>query len=233
MNPLYMDDSYLKEFPATVKELNGNMAVLSETAFYPSGGGVPNDTGWLKHEGITLPVVNVTKQDGKIFHHLETSDLEVGRKVTGIIDWQRRYTLMRHHTAAHLLAAIMYNKLGILITGNQLDVEKSRMDFSMENFDRSIIEEVFREANAAIGEDRKVRIYYLTREEALKIPGVVKLANALPPSVDKLRIVEIDGIDVQADGGCHVASLKEIGRIEFLKAENKGKSNRRIYYTVS
>jgi Ser-tRNA(Ala) deacylase AlaX len=139
---------------------------------------------------------------------------------------------MRHHTSAHLLAAIFYNELSVLITGNQLGTEQSRMDFSMENFDKSLMEEVFRKANEAIHEDRHVKIYFLKREDAMKIPGIVKLAGALPPSIDELRIVEIVGIDIQADGGCHVASLKEIGEIVFLKAENKGKSNRRVYYNV-
>jgi misacylated tRNA(Ala) deacylase len=240
MRPLYMEDSYLKEFTATVIEANGTTVVLSDTAFFPAGGGVPCDLGTIEKDGQRFAITNVTKDSGRILHHI-SGGLAVGDAVRGTIDWPRRHMLMRQHTAAHLLAAIMYNDLGLLITGNQLDLDKSRMDFSMENFDKAVIEGVVEKANAAIQRDPVVKIYFLAREDAMKIPGVVKLAAATPPgstgllhfpSVDELRIVEIDGIDIQADGGCHVRSLSEIGSIEFLKAENKGKANRRVYYTV-
>ncbi len=234
MHPLYMDDSYLREFKAAVEEINTNIAVLSNTAFYPSGGGVPCDLGWIFKGEKKFDVIGVTKPGGKISHHLANPDhdLSVGDSIVGLVDWPRRYLLMRHHTSAHLLAAIMYNELGVLITGNQLNTDKSRMDFSMDNFDRTLIEKVFKKANEEIQKDRPVKIYFLSRGEADKIPGIVKLANAMPPDLQELRIVEIENIDIQADGGCHVRSLKEIGQIEFVRAENKGKSNRRIYYAV-
>jgi Ser-tRNA(Ala) deacylase AlaX len=242
MHPLYMDDSYLKEFSARVIEVIGNAVVLDNTAFFPQGGGVPCDLGVIEKDGKQFNIVSVTKNDGKILHNLAEHSLSVGDMVKGIVDWERRYILMRNHTSAHLLAAIMFNEAGILITGNQLDIDKSRMDFSMENFDKSFIEKVVEKANIAIQTDPIVKTYYLKREEAVKIPGVIKLAAAMPPGMtqgathfpnsEDLRIVEIEGIDIQADGGCHVHSLKEIGRIEFLKADNKGKSNRRIYYTL-
>jgi Ser-tRNA(Ala) deacylase AlaX len=231
MHPLYMEDSYLKEFTATIKETADGAVVLDNTAFFPAGGGVPCDMGTIEKDGQTFIVNNVTKDTGRILHHI-SGTLAAGDSVRCAIDWPRRYTLMRQHTAAHLLAAIMYNDLGLLITGNQLDVDKSRMDFSMENFDKAVIEGVVEKANAAIKRNPAVKTYFLRREDAIKIPGIVKLAGALPPSVDELRIVEIEGMDIQADGGCHVHSLSEIGVIEFLKADNKGKSNRRIYYTV-
>lgn len=139
---------------------------------------------------------------------------------------------MRMHTSAHLLSAIFYNKLGAKITGNQIDFDKSRIDFSLESFDRALIESLIEEANRIIEKDAQIKIYFLKREEALKIPGLVKLAEAQPPDVETLRIVEIEGIDIQADGGCHVSRLKEIGKIVLLKLENKGKANRRIYYRV-
>lgn len=233
MHPLYMDDCYLREFPAVVQEASVSAVVLDNTAFYPAGGGVPCDIGWITKNGSKIEVVNVTKENGRVIHHLSSSGgLSSGDAVTGLIDWNRRYILMRHHTSAHLLAAMFYNELGVLITGNQLGVEQSRMDFSMENFDRQLIEKAFDNANEMIKENRPVKIYYLNREDAMKIPGIVKLANALPPDVEELRIVEISGIDVQADGGCHVRSLSEIGSIELLRMENKGKSNRRVYYGV-
>ncbi len=230
---LYMSDCYLKEFYTAVAEVAGNAIVLDKTAFYPAGGGVPCDTGWVAKGEEKFEVSSVTKEAGRILHHLsDNHSIAIGDKVSGLIDWNRRYMLMRQHTSAHLLAAIMYNQLGVLITGNQLGTDQSRMDFSLENFDRALIESVFQKANEEIQNDKQVRIYFLNRNDAMKIPGVVKLASALPPNVEELRIVEIEDIDVQADGGCHVKSLKEIGRIEFLKAENKGKNNRRVYYTV-
>ena len=161
-----------------------------------------------------------------------TSGLKEGDKIKCVIDWDRRYKLMRLHTAAHLIASIFHNKGGALITGGNIELEKSRIDFSLENFDRNTIDEYAKLANELIQKDAPVKISYMKREEALKIPDMVKLANKMPPEVETLRIVEIEGIDKQADGGCHVKSLREIGTIEILKLENKGKSNRRVYFDV-
>ena len=139
---------------------------------------------------------------------------------------------MKLHTAAHLLASIFHNKSGALITGGKIEPDQGRMDFSLENFDRQIIDGYCKLANELIQKDAPVKISYMKREEALKIPDMIKLANKMPPEVETLRIVEIEGIDKQADGGCHVKSLKELGKIEILKVENKGKNNRRVYYDV-
>jgi len=239
---LYMTDSYLKEFDAKVIEVEGDSIILDRTAFYPQGGGVLCDTGALEKDGRSIEVVEVSKGGNqtthevrhapRILHKAPNHALSVGDSVRGRIDWERRYALMRNHTGAHLLSSIFYTRLGVLVTGNQIGTEQSRIDYSMETMDMDAINKAFENANEEIKKDRAVKVYSLEREEAMKIPGVVKLANALPPSVDVLRIVEIDGVDIQADGGCHVRSLKEIGEIIFLKAENKGKNNRRIYYTL-
>jgi Ser-tRNA(Ala) deacylase AlaX len=159
--------------------------------------------------------------------------LKAGDTVRCAIDWERRYRLMRMHTAAHVLGATMYKELGVLITGNQLEEDKARFDFSLASFDRPQFEEIVGKANAALLSGAGLKVYTLPREEAMKIPGVVKLAGALPPSISELRIVEIPGIDVQADGGTHVRSLAEVGRIAILRLDNKGKDNRRIYFTLS
>ena len=140
--------------------------------------------------------------------------------------------MMRMHTAGHLLSALFYTRANCLITGNQIDVDRSRMDFNLESFDRSQIESLVDESNDLVGRDAPVKTYFLPREEALKMPELVKLAYAAPPAENQLRIVEIEGVDRQADGGLHVARLKEIGKISLLKLENKGKSNRRLYYDV-
>ena len=140
---------------------------------------------------------------------------------------------MRSHTAAHTLASILHQETGALITGNQLDVDKIRFDFNLEKFDQEIFLTYIEKANNLFKQDIPVRWYELPREEALKIPGIVKMAGAFPPELDTLRIVQIEGIDTQADGGTHVRNLKEVGLIRLLKAENKGKSNRRVYFCLN
>ncbi len=139
---------------------------------------------------------------------------------------------MRMHTAAHVLASIFYKDYNAKITGNQLEEQKTRFDFSIEDFDREKMEKAIEKANNYLSKDIEVKVYYLPREEALKNPEMVKLANALPPNIDPLRIVEIPSIDIQADGGTHVKNLKEVGKIKLLKLENKGKNNKRIYFAL-
>lgn len=231
---LYMHDSYLKEFEANIVSVkDGKYVVLDKTAFYPTGGGQPADTGALLCNGEEYPVVFVGKFDGKVSHEIAKQGLKEGDKVVGKINWDRRYMLMRMHTAAHLLCSIFHNKSGALITGNQLETDKSRIDFALDNYDPERIKEYVALANTIIQKDLPVSVAFMPREEALKISGMVKLAGALPPDVKELRIVSIEGVDTQADGGTHVNSLKEIGSIEFLRAENRGKNNRRVYYRVT
>ncbi len=233
-NALYMDDSYLKEFEAVVESVKDDKyIVLDKTAFYPTGGGQPHDTGVFICNKEEYPVVYVVKFSGKISHEVSKPGLKEGDKVIGRINWDRRYKFMRMHTAAHILISIFNKESNVLITGNQIDEDKTRMDFSMENFDREKMIKYIETANEIIKQDLPVKMYYLPREEAMKIPGMVKLAGALPPDVSTLRIVEIPGVDIQADGGTHVKTLSEIGAIEFIGAENKGKDRKRVYYTVS
>ncbi len=165
-------------------------------------------------------------------HYLDRPGLKAGDKVHCTIDWDRRHKLMRYHTAAHILSAIVHKETGALITGNQIAVDHARFDFDLENFDREKMAEYVKEANDAIKRNMDVKMYFLPREEAMKIPGVVKLANALPPQVQQLRIVEIGDVDTQADGGTHVRNTSEIGQIEIIKMDNKGKSNRRVYFRL-
>ena len=230
----YLEDSYLKECEATVdwvNEANKREVSLDQTIFYPRGGGQPSDLGTIND----IKVVNVAKKEGRVVHELATENLDLvpGTPVHCVLDWPRRYKLMRMHTAAHVLAAIMCKEMGVLISGNQLDTDKTRFDFTMAEFDRDAFEKVVQKTNEALSKDIELKIYTLPREEAMKIDGVVKLANALPPSISTLRIVEIPGIDIQADGGTHVKSLREVGEISILKLENKGKDNRRIYFSLN
>ena len=204
--------------------------MLDQTLSYPRGGGVACDTGTLG--GVR--VVETTKSGDNISHTLESPPtFKTDDTVSGSVDWTRRHRLMRMHTAGHLLSALFFEKANCRITGNQIEAERSRMDFDKEAFDRVKIEGYVEEANKLIAKDAPVKTYFLERGEALKLPGLVKLAEAAPPAETRLRIVEIEGIDRQADGGLHVAQLSEVGHIQLLKLENKGKTNRRLYYDLT
>ncbi|MBW3004805.1 alanyl-tRNA editing protein [Candidatus Woesearchaeota archaeon] len=229
---IYMNDCYAKEFDAIVTKVDGKFIILDKTAFYPQGGGQPTDTGKLIKDGEEYKVVFAKKTGGDISHEVDREGLKEGDKVHCILDWDNRYVLMRMHTAAHILCEIFHKETGALITGNQLNVDKSRIDFNLENFDREKISEYVAKANEIVQKDLPIKIYTLPREEAMKLPTVTKLANVLPPAVKELRIVEIVGFDTQADGGTHVKSTKEVGEIEVVGAENKGKNNRRVYFTL-
>ena len=227
---LFWEEPYSREFQARVSEIDGSSVVLDQTLFYPRGGGVACDTGTLG----AVKVVETTKSENRILHTLD-SPLSFGRgdTVSGLVDWDRRHRLMRMHTAGHLLSALFFDKANCRITGNQIEVDRSRMDFNLDSFDRAQIEGYVEEANRLVARDAPVRTYFLAREEALKMPELVKLAEAAPPAEEKLRIVEIEGIDKQADGGLHVARLAEVGHIQLLKLENKGKTNQRLYYDLT
>lgn len=230
---LYLEDSYLRECDATVVSVkDGKFVVLDQTVFYPKGGGQPHDTGRMLRNGEVFGVVFVGKFSGEISHEVDHAGLKAGDRVHCALDWERRYELMRSHTAAHVFASMLCNGTGALVTGNQLDVDKVRFDFSLERFEPQVLEEYVAKANELFRMDAPVKWYELPRDEALKIPGVVKMAEAFPPNIPRLRIVEIVNVDRQADGGTHVRSLREVGQIEVLKTENKGKNNRRVYFVL-
>ncbi len=230
---LCLSDSYLKECPASVVAVDGNRVQIDQTVFYATGGGVPCDTGILEKEGAAFKVLEARKENGIVWHALESaSGLNAGDKVAAKIDWVRRYKLMRMHTAAHVLGSAMFSK-GVLFTGNQLGEEASRIDFDCPaGMEKAMIEEGVAEANKSLLRDVELKIYNLPREEALKMPGMVKLADKLPPAVTELRIVEIPGIDTQADGGCHVKNLNEVGQIQVDRVENKGSRSKRVYFSL-
>lgn len=231
---LYLEDSYLKECDAIVVSVkNGKYIVLNRTVFYPKGGGQPCDTGKIMKEAQTYNVVYVAgKFSGEISHEVDRTGLREGARVHCVLDWERRYKLMRSHTAAHVFASLLCADTGALVTGNQLEEDKVRFDFSLEKFDREVLVEYVNKANEIFKKDVLVEWYELPREEALKIPGAVKMAEAFPPNIPRLRIVEVVDVDKQADGGTHVKTLREVGQIALLKVENKGKHNRRVYFKL-
>jgi misacylated tRNA(Ala) deacylase len=229
---LYLQDCYSKEFDATVTKADGKYIILDQTIFYPVGGGQPADKGVLKKGDEVYKVVFVKKTPEGISHEVDKEGLKEGDKVEGEIDWDYRYTIMRHHTAAHLLSAVIYKETGALITGNQLYEDKARIDFNLEQFDKDKAQNFVDKANELIQKEYEVRKYTLEKEEAFKDPELFRLKNVIPDAVKELRIVEIYGYDKQACGGNHINNIREIKKIKFLKAENKGKNNRRIYFAL-
>ena len=229
---LYMEDSYKKEFENEVEHAEGKNIILKETIFYPNSGGQPHDTGIIKKENEEYEVINVRKENGKIIHEVNKEGLKQGDKITGKINWERRYNLMKAHTATHILCKILHDETGGLITGNQLYEDRIRIDFNLENYDKELLQELVEKTNKTLQENKEVTSYFLPREEAMKVEGALKLANKLPPNIKELRVVEIKNTDKQIDGGTHVKNTKEIGKLTFKKTENKGKNNRRLVVTL-
>lgn len=226
---LFWADAYTREFDARVLLIDGSHLILDRTAFNPRGGGLVSDTGTI----AGLKVEEVTRQEDEIIHVVSgVPTVQEGDAVQCSLDWERRYRIMRMHTSAHILSSIVNRETGALITGNQITPKESRVDFSLEQFDRDRISSYVDQVNEVIERGIPVTSFFLKKEEAAKIPGLVKLANAAPPSVDVLRIVQIGDVDTQADGGVHVRNTGEIGKLVGLRAENKGKNNRRLYFSV-
>jgi Ser-tRNA(Ala) deacylase AlaX len=225
---LFWDDAYMREFDAKVASAEGQRIVLDKTAFNPRGGGLVSDTGTLN--GVR--VAEVVKEGEEIFHVVPEGSFSPGQEVHGALDWDRRFRVMRMHTSAHILSSVVNGETGALITGNQIGWDESRIDFNLENFDREKMAYYIARVNDIIGRGLEVKTFFMKREEALARPGFVKLANAMPPSLEILRIVQIGDVDTQADGGVHVRNTNEIGEVVGLGTENKGKSNRRLHFTV-
>ncbi len=231
---LYQKDSYLKEFDAKVVDVRGNRVMLDRTAFHPLSGGLDSDRGIIRFGPQEYSVLHASLESEEVvWHDLDvTPNFRVGDTVVGSIDWSKRYKIMKLHTAAHILSSIMFNKYGALVTGGHIDAEHAKDDFSLQTSDKTVFEDAVEEVNKVIQKCIDVKIYFLDRDEALKIPGVIKLAQRAPPNIKILRIVEIPGVDVQADGGPHVRNTREIGGIMLEKVENKGKGRKRIYYRL-
>mgnify|MGYP000563169460 CR=1 FL=1 len=205
--------------------------VLDKTAFYPNSGGQPHDTGVIVKDGIEHPVVFVGKFDGVISHEVSRPGLAAGDKVHCRIDWDRRYAHMKMHTAAHVLSRVIFEESGAHTSGNQLGVEESRIDFTLENLDRDKIQGWFDKANALIAKRIPVEIMEISREQAEKeLDGPSKHLMADLPV---LRLIRIAGVDQQTCGGTHLANIGEIGRLVFSAVKNKGANNRRIYYRIA
>lgn len=234
-NP-YLLECYKQEFDARVtKVTEGIFITLDQTYFYPAGGGQPYDTGTITSNGKIYKVLFVKKDNGEIIHEVSDIGLKEGDTLHGMIDWQRRYIHMRYHTAEHILSHIISSATGALITGNQLEADKARIDFSLEEYDKDKILEYITKANEIIKEGHEIKWYILPRKDAEQALGnkLTTLAKGFSDQIQEVRIVDIIGFEKEACGGTHLKNTSEVGEIKFVKAENKGKGNRRIYITLS
>jgi misacylated tRNA(Ala) deacylase len=227
---LYLTDSYLREFTAKVAGGDADGVVLDRTALYPQGGGQQSDTGrLLDDEGHEYVVKKVRRIKGRVVHAIAGEPPQVGADVRGVVDWDHRYKLMRTHTALHILCGVIWRDYGASVTGGNMEPLKARMDFELESMTSAFSEEVEAKINAEVAAARPVRIDILPREEAFQIPDLIRTKiNLLPESIQEVRVVEIEGLDLQADGGTHVANTKEVGRIRVTGHESKGRINKRL-----
>jgi len=229
---LFQTDSYLRKFSAEVLETDSaeNAVILDRTAFYPGGGGQPNDTGFLHAGDKTYRVSKVKKQDGRILHYIEGELPAAGTEVEGQLDWENRYKLMRTHTAMHILCGAVWRDYDAQVTGGNMEPLAGRMDFEFESLEAALIKEIEEKVNQEVKAAREVRVKILPREEAFQIPDLIRTKiNLLPEGISHVRTVEITGLDLQADGGTHVANTKEVGAMKIVEYKSKGKINKRIY----
>jgi misacylated tRNA(Ala) deacylase len=226
---LYLTDSYLRSFDARVVDVQDQNVVLDRTAFYPRGGGQMSDRGTLLSDSARWPVVAVEKRGETVFHTVEGEPPAPGDSVRGEIDWEFRYQMMRTHTALHVLCGVIYHQFFSVVTGNQMYPDRARMDFSLADLTPERVAEIERLTNEAIAAGHPVRVRFLPRSEADRMPELIRTKiNMVPAHVDPVRTVEIVGLDLQADGGTHVANTLEVRGIRVTRTENKGRENRRL-----
>jgi misacylated tRNA(Ala) deacylase len=229
---LYLHDSYLCEFDATVTEVTDEGAVvLDATAFYPTGGGQPHDTGTLAAGDARWNVKAVMKRGGDVLHVVDPVEgvPTVGMRVRGTIDWERRYRLMRTHSALHVLCGVVFREFGALVTGGNMALDKARMDFELEDLSAERVSRIESVANAEISAGHDITWRSLPREDAFAIPDLIRTKiNLLPEGITEVRVVEIVGLDLQADGGTHVRNTHEIGGIRVISTRSKGRINKRL-----
>ncbi len=226
---LFHDHSYLREFDATVTGETETGIVLDRTAFYTGGGGQPSDTGTLTADGHEYEVAGVKRDGGLLVHLINGAMPKAGSGVSGRIDWERRYRLMRTHTALHILCGVVWRDYGALVTGGNMQPGEARMDFELERMSADFAEEVEAKINAEVAASRMVLVANLPREEAEQIPDLIRTKiNLLPSNISEVRTIDIQGLDVQADGGTHVNNTTEVGRIRVVGHESKGRINKRL-----
>lgn len=227
---LYLSDPYIQRFEATIVDHIDGAVVLDKTAFYPGGGGQPSDQGQIFADEGLRQVIKVKRIGGEIGHYLDGELPDVGTQVVGQLDWPRRYNLMRIHTALHILCGVIWRDYKSSVTGGNMEPLKGRMDFEFETMRQELVSEIEEAINREVAAERDLLVRTLPREEAFQIPDLIRTKiNLLPEGIKEVRTVEIVGLDLQADGGTHVANTREVGNIRVVDYKSKGKINKRIY----
>lgn len=228
---IYLVDAYKREIDATITAVGPGEIELDRTIFYPTGGGVPFDTGTMIQNGASHNVIDVKKADEAVLHVLDSeSSFEFGDRVRCVLNWERRYAHMRYHTAAHVVGGVIEKSYGAMYTGGQIYHDRARFDFDVPNFTRELALKAIEESQQVIDSGCDVIAKVITKEEALAIPNLARTApgRELLEKLTSVRVVDIVGFDVQLDGGTHVANTKEIGRVELSGFENKGSKRKRM-----
>jgi len=229
--PLFVTDSYVREFNAVVQDIDAehNAVILNQTAFFPGGGGQPADTGVLAIADQEFPVIKAKRAGDQILHFVDGSLPARDTEVTGKIDWQRRYDIMRTHTALHIMCGVIWRDYHAQVTGGNMEPCRGRLDFEFETLNVDLVKEIEEKLNIEMEAARDVRIRILPREEAFQIPDLIRTkVNLLPETLTEIRTIEIVGLDLQADGGTHVANTREVGPIKIVKHKSKGRINKRL-----
>lgn len=232
---LYQTDAYQRAFEATVTAVTSEGVVLDQTAFYAGGGGQPADTGkFADLGGEVYTVTGLKRVDGELVHLLaDARRPPVGKMVHCALDWDRRYLLMRTHTALHVLCGVIWRDYKAQVTGGNMEPGRARMDFEFEQMDKSLVAAIEQAVHAEVAAARPIRVRILPREEAFQIPDLIRTKiNLLPPGIAHVRTVEIVGLDLQADGGTHVRNTGEVGTIRVADYKSKGAINKRIYIEI-
>jgi len=226
---LYHQDAYLQEFDAIVTQLSEDRVALDRTAFYPGGGGQPSDLGRIARDGDEFVVAKVKTEAGEIWHTVDPEGLREGDAVVAYLDWPNRYKLMRTHTAMHILCGVIWRDYGASVTGGNMTPGRGRMDFEFERMQKELVEEIEAKINVEVDAARPISAEVLPREQAFEIPDLIRTKiNLLPEGIQQVRVVEIDGLDLQADGGTHVNNTSEVGRIRVVDYKSKGRINKRL-----
>ncbi len=233
---LYLTDQELQEFEAQVVAIDAEAGriALDRTAFYATGGGQPNDTGHIAFNSNSVLITNVRKEGDQIWHTVDGALPTVGQTVAGTIDWERRHQLMRTHSAMHVLCGVIWNEYRAVTTGNNMEPLKARIDYDFNPLPEGFSERVGELVNAEIAADRAIKVSFLPRDTAVADEDLIRTkVNMIPESVSEIRIVDIVGLDKQADGGTHVSSTAQIGSFTITKTESKGKGNKRIRFVLT
>lgn len=233
---LYATDAYLRRFEARVAVLDeaGRRVALDRSAFFPGGGGQPHDLGRLAWDGGQGEVVRVAREGGLVWHELAGGALpEPGAGLEGVLDWDRRHLLMRTHSALHILCGVIWAEYGVAVTGGNMQPGTGRLDFELDAMSVELGQTVQRRVNTEIERAREILVAFVDRAEADADPALIRTkASLIPARIDPLRVIDIVGLDKQADGGTHVATTAEVGRVEVTKTESKGRANKRIRLAV-